>query len=172
MGASVSKGFSNAWSGLKQGLGAWFDPATRANMLGQIGRKLPTLHQDIARNAEEVSPALGLTAKIASGLIKTIPQAKLAETVLGNIAKGDVGGVLGNAMEARSSSTAGVSGLDLAKGVAKEIRNTTKDANPTMGSNGMGGMPMMSPVKTETKPALTLSDIRPVSQAIKPNDSV
>lgn len=126
MGATASKGLSNAWSGVKEGLGAWLNPNSRAMILGQVAKRLPTLHEDIAKNANEVSPALGLTAKIASGLIKTIPTAKLAESVLGNVANGSVGGLIGNAIEAKRATPGtytgqGLAGSDLAIGVGKEL---------------------------------------------------
>lgn len=126
MGSGFSKGVGDAWAGAKQGLGAWFDPKTRSNMLGQVARRLPTLHEDIQKQASEVSPALGLTAKIASGLIKTIPQAKLAESVLGNVANGSIGGLIGNTLDVKRATPGtytghGLSGYDLAKGIGSEL---------------------------------------------------
>jgi hypothetical protein len=126
MGATASKGLSNAWSGVKEGLGAWLNPNSRAMILGQVAKRLPTLHEDIAKNANEVSPALGLTAKIASGLIKTIPTAKLAESVLGNVANGSVGGLIGNAIEVKKATPGtytgqGLAGSDLAIGIGREL---------------------------------------------------
>jgi len=131
MGADASKGLSNAWSGVKTGLGAWFNPSTRSMMLGQIAKRLPTLHEDIAKNANEVSPALGLTAKIASGLIKTIPTAKLAESVLGNVANGSIGGLIGNALDVKRATPGtytgqGMTKMDLASGVAGELMKQEK----------------------------------------------
>jgi hypothetical protein len=179
MGADASKGISNAWSGMKQGLGAWFDPKTRSSMLGQIARKLPTLHEDIQRNAAEVSPGLGLVAKTASGLLKTIPQAKLAESLLGNIANNNLGAAAGNVMDARKSDVTGVPKLDLAKAIGREvIKGSGKPAAPgatsmsTMSAMPSPSMGMPAPVKTESKPALTIADIRPASQSKKDDDDL
>jgi hypothetical protein len=149
MGSGFSKGVSDAYMGAKQGLGAWFDPQTRANMLGQVARRLPTLHEDIQKQASEVSPALGLTAKIASGLIKTIPQAKLAESVLGNVANGSVGGLIGNAIETKRATPGtytgqGMSGYDLAKGIGSELvrAETRKAPEPAVVSKPSTYIPM------------------------------
>ena len=187
MGADASKGISNAWSGMKQGLGAWFDPKTRSNMLGQIARKLPTLHEDIQRNAAEVSPGLGLVAKTASGLLKTIPQAKLAESLLGNIANNNLGAAAGNVMDARKSDVTGVPKLDLAKAIGREVIKGSGKPSAMPGATSMStmsampspsmGMPapsmgMPAPVKTESKPALTIADIRPASQSKKDDDDL
>ena len=131
MGNDISRGFSAVGNTMREGLGAWFDPTKRSMILGQVAKRLPTLHQDIQRQANEVSPALGMTAKVASGLLNTLPVGQLAQSVLGNVAKGSVGGLIGDAITARSAKpgtyTMGVSGTDLAGGIAKEyLREPSK----------------------------------------------
>ena len=134
MGNDISRGFSAVGNTMREGLGAWFDPAKRSMILGQVAKRLPTLHQDIQRQANEVSPALGMTAKLASGLLNTMPVGQLAQSVLGNVAKGSVGGLIGDAITARSAKpgtyTMGVSGTDLAGGIAKEYLREPSKSKP------------------------------------------
>jgi hypothetical protein len=126
MGNDVSKGFSAVGNTIKEGLGAWFDPSKRKMILGQVAKRLPTLHEDLARVSDEQSPALGLVSRVASGLIKTLPATQMAEKVLGNVASGNVGGLIGNAIEAKVAKPTAMSRLDLLKGVANEITSSEK----------------------------------------------
>lgn len=131
MGNDVSKGFTAVGNTLRDGLGAWFDPAKRGVILGQVSKALPTLHQDLQRVSAEHSPALGLVSQVASGLLKTLPVGQLAENVLKNASEGNVGGLIGNAIEAKTAKPgtytgAGLTKLDLAKGIGREITEANK----------------------------------------------
>lgn len=150
MGNDVSKGFSAVGNTLKEGLGAWFDPAKRGVILGQVKKALPTLHEDLQRVSAEHSPALGLVSQIGSGLIKTLPATQMAEKVLGNVASGNVGGLVGNAIEAKMAKPGayhgeGLTRMDLLKGVANEITNSEKNKSKSVQSN--------SPAQTASVPA-------------------
>jgi hypothetical protein len=50
----------------------------------------------------------------------------MAEKVLGNVASGNVGGLIGNAIEAKVAKPTAMSRLDLLKGVANEITSSEK----------------------------------------------
>jgi hypothetical protein len=173
MGNDVSKGFSAVGNTLKEGLGAWFDPQKRGVILGQVKKALPTLHEDLQRVSAEHSPALGLVSQVASGLIKTVPVAQMAEKVLGNVASGNVGGLVGNAIEAKMAKPGaytgeGMSRADLLKGVANEITNSEK--------NKSNQMPKGPPAQTNSVPAPApamvprpaISNVRPQKQLVKP----
>ena len=162
MGNEVSRGFSTVGNTIKEGLGAWFDPAKRSMILGQVAKRLPTLHQDLARVSDEHSPALGLVSRVASGLIKTVPVAQMAEKVLGNVASGNAGGLVANAIEAKLAKPGayhgeGMSRLDLLKGVANEITSSDKRKMESE----------MSPVQTSSVPAPSASRMSPIKRSVK-----
>jgi len=152
MGNEVSKGFNAVGNTLKEGLGAWFDPQKRGVILGQVNKALPTLHEDLQRVSAEHSPALGLASQVASGLIKTIPATQMAEKVLGNVASGNTGGLIANAIEAKTAKPGtyhgeGMSRLDLLKGVANEIGSSEKRKSESVSAISP------SPAQTASVPA-------------------
>lgn len=164
MGNEVSKGFNAVGNTLKEGLGAWFDPTKRGVILGQVKKALPTLHEDLQRVSAEHSPALGLVSQVASGLIKNIPTTQMAERVLGNIADGNVGGLVGNAIEAKMSKPgtytgAGMTRADLLKGVANEITNSEKNKSRAIQTT--------SPAQTNSAPAPAPEMPRPPTSVAK-----
>lgn len=146
MGNDISKGFNAVGNTLKEGLGAWFDPQKRGMILGQVKKALPTLHEDLQRVSAEHSPALGLVSQVASGLIKTLPATQMAEKVLGNVASGNVGGLVGNAIEAKVSKPTALSRMDLLKGVANEITNSEKKKTETSSPAQTASVPSPSPM--------------------------
>ena len=152
MGNDVSKGFNAVGNTLKEGLGAWFDPTKRSMILGQVAKRLPTLHEDLQRVSAEHSPALGLVSQVASGLIKTLPATQMAEKVLGNIASGNTGGLIGNAIEAKMAKPGeGLSRLDLMKGVANEIVSSEKKKTGQMNPSGSSAMTASIPAPSATR---------------------
>jgi len=165
MGNDVSKGFNAVGNTIKEGLGAWFDPQKRSMILGQVAKRLPTLHEDLQKVSAEHSPALGLVSQVASGLIKTVPVAQLAEKVLGNVASGNAGGLVANAIEAKLAKPGaytgnGMSRLDLLKGVASEITNAEK--KKTEMEN-----PSATPAQTASVPAPSMTGRRSSKQPPK-----
>jgi hypothetical protein len=165
MGNDVSKGFNAVGNTLKEGLGAWFDPAKRGVILGQVKKALPTLHEDLQRVSAEHSPALGLVSQVASGLIKTLPATQMAEKVLGNVASGNTGGLIGNAIEAKLAKPGayhgeGLTRLDLLKGVANEI--TSSEKKKTEMAN-----PSATPAQTASVPAPSMTGRKPSKQPRK-----
>jgi hypothetical protein len=98
----------------------------------------------------------------------------LAEKVLGNVASGNVGGLVGNAIEAKMAkpgayTSEGMSRMDLLKGVANEITNSEK--------NKSNQMPRGPPAQTNSVPAPApamvprpaISNVRPQKQLVKPS---
>jgi hypothetical protein len=155
MGNDVSKGFNAVGNTIKEGLGAWFDPNKRKMILGQVAKRLPTLHEDLQRVSAEQSPALGLVSQVASGLIKTVPVAQLAEKVLGNVASGNTGGLIANAIEAKLAKPGAYTGngmdrLDLMKGVANEIVSSEKKKTDMES-------PSATPARTGSVPAPSMT---------------
>jgi hypothetical protein len=172
MGNDVSRGFNAVGNTLKEGLSAWFDPTKRGVILGQVKKALPTLHEDLQRVSAEHSPALGLVSQIGSGLIKTVPVAQLAEKVLGNVANGNVGGLVGNALEAKMAKPGaytgeGMSRADLLKGVANEITNSEKNKSRAIQTTSPAQMASV-PAPAPEIPRPSVSASKEPKQKVKP----
>lgn len=123
----IKRAFGQVADTMKKGLGAWFNPETRAGIMNKLGQQLNSgewRDKAVKHAQESMGSAGGLVAKAGLGLLDTIPLSKAVHEGAKKAFSGDVGGALKMGMDAikNPESVTKVDGKELAKGVVGSLK--------------------------------------------------